>query len=102
MKSLRKLQITAASALVGLPLCACNQPVKTTGLPPATTQEPAAQSTTQTTTETTAPTPTNDLSAATSAPTPAATTASSPLPETTIPTSTNEVPTATPMPSTQQ
>ena len=88
MKSLRKIQIGAASALAGLSLCGCNQQGETPSAPPAT-QEPAAQSTPQMT----APTPTNNP--------PAPTTASSPLPETTIPTSTNELPTAAPLPVTQ-
>lgn len=89
MKSLRKIQIAATSALVGLSLCGCNQQGETPSAPPAT-QEPAAQSTPQMT----APTPTNNPPAPTPAP--------SPLPETTMPTSTNELPTAPPMPDTQQ
>ena len=89
MKSLRKIQIGAASALAGLSLCGCNQQGETPSTPPAT-QEPAAQSTPQMT----APTPTNNPTAPMPAP--------PPLPETTMSTPTNELPIAPPMPETQQ
>jgi hypothetical protein len=88
MKSSRKIQIAAASALVGLSLCGCNQQRETPSAPPAT-REPDASSTAQMT----APTPTNNPPAPTPVP--------SPLPETTMPTSTNELPIAPPLPVTQ-
>jgi hypothetical protein len=84
MKSLRKIQIVAASSLVSLSLCGCSQKEETTNAPSAT-QEAAAQAMPQVV----APTPTNNPPALTPAP---------PLPpEAAMPTSTNELPTATPI-----
>jgi len=93
MKSLRKIQIAAASALVCLSLYGCNQNGETTS-PPSTNLEATAQPMPQMTPPMTAPTPTNNP--------PGSTPASSPLPEVTMPTSTNELPTAAPLPVTQQ
>jgi hypothetical protein len=86
MKPLRKIQIAAASALVGFSLCGCNQQPETTGLPPAT-QSQAVQSTPQVT----EPTSTNQLPASTLTP--------SSLPETMMANPTNNPTAPTPAPS---
>jgi hypothetical protein len=93
MKLFRKIQITAASALVGLSLYGCNQPVETST--PAATETPVTTSTNSPSSVVTnsAPALTNDA--------PATTTNSSLLPESTMPVSTNELPTAAPLPVTQ-
>src|ERR1039458_6154774 len=65
MKSLRKIQITAASTLVSLSLYGCNQQAPTTTAPQAT-QEPVTQSTPQMTPPASTnnlPVPTTDSSA---------------------------------------
>lgn len=102
MKPIRNIQIAAASALMGLFLCGCNEQVHTTGLPPAATNEPTAQSTTQTTTTITAPAPINNPPDTSSATTSSTAAASLPLPVSALPSSTNDLPTAAPLPVTQQ
>jgi hypothetical protein len=101
MKFLRKIQIAATSALVGLSLYGCSQQASTTSAP-STNQDTTAQPTAQMM----SPTPTNNQPDPATAPSPTnnapdSTTAASPLPETTMPTSTNQLPTTAPLPVTQ-